>query len=142
MLVVAASLGVLVIGSRLLVDNAIVLAKVWGVSEAIIGLTIVAAGTSLPELATSLVAAIRKQPHIAIGNIVGSNIFNVLAILGLSSMVAPLDAPRISKTHVAVMILFTVLIIPMLYTGRLLHRLEGAILLLLYIADLIALRPH
>jgi len=129
---VAAGSGVLVIGSRLLVDHSIALAKTLGVSEAVIGLTIVAAGTSMPELATSVVAAFRKQPDIAIGNIVGSNIFNILAILGLSAMISPLQAPGISNLDYTVMIVFSLLLIPLLYTGRLLHRLEGATLLLLY----------
>ncbi|MCI2429645.1 calcium/sodium antiporter, partial [Candidatus Acetothermia bacterium] len=117
---IVAGLGVLVLGSRLLVDHSVILAKAWGVSEAVIGLTIVAGGTSMPELATSMVAALRKQPDIAIGNIVGSNIFNILAILGLASMISPLHAPGISSLDYTVMIVFTVLLIPLLYTGRLL----------------------
>lgn len=123
---------VLVIGSRLLVEHSTSLAKDSGISEAVIGLTIVAAGTSMPELATSLVAAIRKQPDIAIGNVVGSNIFNILGILGLASIVSPVSAPGISVLDYATMIFFTVVLIPLLYTGRLLHRLEGALLLSLY----------
>ena len=83
-------LATLVFGSNLLVDHSVALAKGLGVSEAIIGLTIVAAGTSMPELATSVIAALRKQPDIAIGNIIGSNIFNILAILGVASIVTPL----------------------------------------------------
>jgi Ca2+/Na+ antiporter len=83
-------LGFLILGSRLLVDNAVALAQAVGLSEAVIGLTIVAAGTSLPELATSLLAAFRKQPDIAIGNIVGSNIFNIVTILGAAAATAPL----------------------------------------------------
>lgn len=125
-------LGVLVLGSRLLVNNSVSLAKDLGVSEAVIGLTIVAAGTSMPELATSLVAAIRKQPDIAIGNIIGSNIFNILAILGAASLLSPLNVPGMSILDYAAMIIFTVLLIPLLYRGRLLHRIEGAVLLALY----------
>ncbi len=138
---IVAGLGVLVLGSRLLVDHAVILAKALGVSEAVIGLTIVAAGTSMPELATSVVAAFRKQPDIAIGNIVGSNIFNILAILGLASLISPLHAPGISRLDYTVMIAFTVLLIPLLYTGRLLHRLEGATLLALYGVYLFILWP-
>ena len=126
---IAAGLGILVLGSHLLVDHSIDLAKTLGVSEAVIGLTIVAAGTSMPELATSVVAAFRKQPDIAIGNIVGSNIFNILSILGMASLISPLHAPGISRLDYTAMIVFTVLLIPLLYTGRLLHRFEGAILL-------------
>jgi cation:H+ antiporter len=138
---VVAGLGILVLGSRLLVDHAVALAGALGVSEAVIGLTIVAAGTSMPELATSVVAAVRKQPDIAIGNIVGSNIFNILAIMGLSSTIAPLHAPGISSLDFLVMIALTVLLIPLLYTGRLLHRLEGALLLALYGAYIFILWP-
>lgn len=123
---------VLVIGSRLLVKHSVNLATDFGISEAVIGLTIVAAGTSMPELATSLVAAVRRQPDIAIGNVVGSNIFNILGILGLASIVSPIRAPGISTLDYATMIIFTIILIPLLYTGRLLHRLEGGALLLLY----------
>lgn len=83
---------VLVIGARLLVDSATILARAYGVSEAVIGLTIVAVGTSLPELATSVVAALRKQTEIAVGNIVGSNIFNIFGILGVTALILPIPA--------------------------------------------------
>ncbi len=131
-LLIVAGLAVLVVGSRLLVDNATILAKSWGVSEAVIGLTIVAAGTSMPELATSVVAALRREPDIAIGNIVGSNLFNILGILGLSGLVLPLSAPNISVVDYAVMIAFAVLLWPLLYTGKVLHRVEGVLLLAVY----------
>lgn len=134
-------LAVLVLGSRLLVEHSVSMARDIGISEAVIGLTIVAAGTSMPELATSLVAAVRKQPDIAIGNVVGSNIFNILGILGLASLFSPLSAAGISIVDYAVMIVVTVLLIPLLYTGRLLHRLEGVALLLLYGGYLYVLWP-
>lgn len=134
-------LGILIFGSRLLVDHSVILAKGFGVSEAVIGLTIVAAGTSMPELATSVVAALRKQPDIAIGNVVGSNVFNILGILGVTSLVSPLYAPGISWTDYAAMLAFTVLLIPLLYTGRMLHRLEGLALLALYGGYLFLLWP-
>ena len=90
-----AGLVVLVIGARLLVDSATEIARGFGVSEAVIGLTIVAVGTSLPELATSVIAAIRKQTEIAVGNIVGSNIFNIFGILGITATIIPIPAdPR------------------------------------------------
>jgi cation:H+ antiporter len=82
-------LAALVLGSGWLVNGAVMLAKWWGLSELIIGLTIVAAGTSLPEVATSVIASMRGERDIAVGNVVGSNIFNILAVLGLSSLVAP-----------------------------------------------------
>lgn len=132
---------VLVIGSRLLVEHSVNLAKGFGISEAAIGLTIVAAGTSMPELATSLVAAIRRQPDIAIGNVVGSNIFNILGILGLASVVSPINAPGISMFDYATMIVFTVALIPLLYTGKILNRFEGCVLLLLYVAYVFILWP-
>lgn len=83
---------ILVIGARLLVDSATLLARTFGISEAVIGLTIVAVGTSLPELATSIIAAVRKQTEIAVGNIVGSNIFNIFGILGTTALIAPIPS--------------------------------------------------
>ena len=80
----------LIYGSNLLVDNAVIIAKMFGMSEALIGLTIVAAGTSMPELATSVVAAMKKRSDIAIGNVVGSNIFNILLILGVAGIIYPI----------------------------------------------------
>ena len=138
---VLGGLGILILGSRLLVDHSVLLARTFGISEAVIGLTIVAAGTSMPELATSVVAAIRKQPDIAIGNVVGSNVFNILGILGLTSIVSPLNAPGIAWLDYAAMLAFTVLLIPLLYTGRTLQRLEGLALLVLYGGYLFLLWP-
>ena len=89
---VLGGLVILMLGARLLVDSAVVIATEFGVSEAVIGLTIVAVGTSLPEMATSVIAAIRGQREIAVGNIVGSNIYNILGILGVTSIVAPIMA--------------------------------------------------
>ncbi|MEF3046591.1 calcium/sodium antiporter [Pseudotabrizicola sp. L79] len=89
---------VLVIGARLLVDSATTIARDFGVSEAVIGLTVVAVGTSLPELATSVVAALRKQTEIAVGNVVGSNIFNIFSILGITALITPIPAdPRFAS---------------------------------------------
>ncbi|MDW8479900.1 MAG: calcium/sodium antiporter [Xanthomonadales bacterium] len=125
----ALGLLLLVLGSELLVEQAIAIARRLGVSEAVIGLTLVAAGTSLPELATSLVAAVRRQPDIAIGNVVGSNVFNILGILGAAGLLAPLAAPQVAWRDLAILTVVSVLLLPLLYTGRLLHRLEGALLL-------------
>jgi cation:H+ antiporter len=138
---IAAGLLTLVLGSRLLVDHSVALAQTFGVSEAVIGLTIVAAGTSMPELATSLVAAIRRQPDIAVGNVVGSNVFNILGILGVASLAKPLHAPGVSMTDYGAMAVFSILLLPLLYTGRILHRVEGAILLGLYGIYLFMLWP-
>jgi cation:H+ antiporter len=138
---IVGGLAVLVFGSSVLVEHAVLLAKTLGVSEAVIGLTIIAAGTSMPELATSLVAAVRKEPDIAIGNIVGSNVFNILAILGVAAMVSPLQAPGISSLDYGAMNVFAVLLLPLLYTGRILHRLEGVLLFGLYGLYLFRLWP-
>lgn len=137
----AGGLAMLIWASRLLVDQSVILARTLGVSEAVIGLTIVAAGTSMPEMATSVVAAFRRQPDIAIGNVVGSNIFNILGILGVAGLCAPLHAPGIALTDYAFMAGFTVILLPFLLTGRRLGRLEGACLLGLYLFYLHLLWP-
>jgi cation:H+ antiporter len=134
-------LAVLVVGSEILVEHSVTLARALGISEAVIGLTIISAGTSMPELATSIIAALRKQPDIAIGNVIGSNIFNILGILGTASIISPISAPGISATDYSFMLIFTVLLIPLLYTGRILHRIEGVILLALYGVYLYMLWP-
>ncbi|GIX33221.1 MAG: sodium:calcium antiporter [Lysobacterales bacterium] len=132
LLLIAAGLGLLVVGAGLLVSHAASLARALGVQEAVIGLTIVAAGTSLPELATSLVAAWRRQADIAVGNVVGSNVFNVLGILGASSALRPITSAGIGSLDLLAMSLLSLLLLPLLYTGRTLHRLEGLLLLVLY----------
>lgn len=132
-ILIVGGLVVLVLGSRWFVRGAVDLARLAGLSEAVIGLTIVAAGTSLPELAASVVAAARKQADIALGNIVGSNIYNVLAILGVSGLVAgPLDGAGISRVDVWVMLGFSALLLPIAYTGHRLSRWEGGWLLVAY----------
>jgi cation:H+ antiporter len=130
---IVAGLATLVLGSRLFVTGAVDLARLFDISDAVIGLTIVAAGTSLPELASSLVAAWRKQPDIAIGNVVGSNIYNILAILGVSGMMAsPVNGQGVGLTDTLVMIGFSVLLLVIAWTGFQLRRWEGAVLLALY----------
>ena len=140
-LFILGGLGILVLGSRLLVDNSVSLARTLGISEAVIGLTIIAAGTSMPELATSVVAAFRKQADIAVGNVVGSNVFNILGILGVAGLVKPLQSSGVTLTDYGFMIGFSLLLIPLLYTGRVLHRLEGALLLAIYGVYLFILWP-
>lgn len=127
-------IGVLVAGSFFLVTGATALAQALGASEALIGLTIVAAGTSLPELATSLVAAVKKQSDIAIGNIVGSNIFNILAILGISGIIHPINAAGINTIDILVMLGFSALLIPLMKTDVKISRREGALMIILYVA--------
>ncbi|MGZ0709088.1 calcium/sodium antiporter [Coraliomargarita sp. W4R53] len=139
--VLVAGLGVLLVGSRLFVDGATSTAKALGVSDAVIGLTVVAAGTSLPELATSVVAAFRKQSDIAIGNVVGSNIFNVFCILGITATVTPINASEIGLRDGAVMLLLGVILLPFALTGRRISRGEGAIFIGIYVAYLFLLWP-
>lgn len=126
-------LGFLVGGARLLVNSAVCLAELFGVSQAVIGLTIVAIGTSLPELATSVIAALKGERDIAIGNVVGSNIFNVLAIMGISPLVRPIKAADIQLIDLGVMLFCTLLLYPFLRTGFVLSRKEGVCLLTVYI---------
>lgn len=127
---VLAGLAMLVFGARIFVNEAVEIATLWGVSESVIGLTIVAAGTSLPELATSVVAAIRGRADMAVGNILGSNLFNLLAIAGLSSVVRPLVAPGLSGVDLGVMIVTSAILLPFFRTGFRLSRWEGLVLLL------------
>lgn len=133
-LFLAGGLVVLIFASELLVDNATVIAKGAGISEAVIGLTIVAAGTSMPELATSIVAATRKNPEIAVGNIVGSNIFNLLAIIGTTALIRPIEAPEVNFVDLLVMSGSALLILPLARTGYKISRPEGAVLVVIYVA--------
>lgn len=111
-ILIAVGLVALVVGARLLVDSATVLARAMGVSEAVIGLTIVAVGTSLPELATSIAAALKGEREIALGNVIGSNVFNILAILGATAVIAPFPAEaRFLAVDVPVMLAATVALI-------------------------------
>lgn len=128
-----AGLGLVLLGADLLVTSAVSLARSTGVSESVIGLTVVAVGTSLPELAASLVAAFRRQADIALGNILGSNIYNVLGILGVTAMVEPIDMPvDIAGTDVWVMLAATLLLLVFATTGKRICRLEGLGFLALY----------
>jgi cation:H+ antiporter len=131
-------LGTLLIGAELLVDGAIGIAKLLGVSEVVIGITIVAFGTSLPELAVSLASALKKEYGLAIGNIVGSNIFNLLAVIGVAATIAPAAlAPTVLSLHIFVMVAFTLVLFAMTYDydGKAqLSRLEGLALFIAFIA--------
>lgn len=130
----AAGLGALVLGSRWLIDGASAIAENFGVPEAVVGLTIVAVGTSLPELATSLVAAVRGHSDVAVGNVVGSNIFNILSILGITAIITPISVvEQIARFDVWVMLGATVLLVPFLVlTGRI-GRRTGLVSLVLYV---------
>ena len=132
-LFVAAGLGGLVWGADLFVGGAVGLAEAAGVSNAVIGLTVVAVGTSLPELATTVVAAARGEGGIAAGNVVGSNLFNWLGILGVAALVDPLDAPGLRPVDLAVAAAFALALVPMMWSGRRLVRPEAAVLLVGYL---------
>ncbi|SEN32030.1 cation:H+ antiporter [Loktanella fryxellensis] len=132
---VVGGLVVLIFGARFLVTGATNVARDFGLSEAFIGLTIVAVGTSLPELATSIIAAFRKQSEIAIGNIVGSNIFNVLGILGVTAIIAPIPVEaRFLSFDLPVMITAVVLFAVLLLTRPVIGRVIGVGLLVAYVA--------
>lgn len=132
-----AGLALLTTGAGLFVNSAVSLAEMLGVSRAVIGLTVISAGTSLPELATSIVAAAHKETDIAVGNIVGSNLFNILGILGLTSLTIPLSGNGITMMDLLFMAGSSLLLLPFMRTGFRLNRLEGAALLVLYAAYLI-----
>lgn len=134
---VAAGLVLLVVGSNFLVEGAVSLARALGLSELVIGLTVIAVGTSLPELATSILAAIRGERDIAVGNIVGSNIFNLLCVLGLASLVSP-EAITVAANALAfdfpVMIAVALACLPIFFTGYAINRWEGLLFLAYYVA--------
>jgi cation:H+ antiporter len=134
---IAAGLVLLVVGSDWLVRGAVSLARLFNVSDLVIGLTIIAAGTSMPEIATSVMAAIKKERDIAVGNAVGSNIFNIMAVLGISALVAP-NAIPVAETalrfDIPVMIAVAVATLPIFFTGNQISRWEGALFLLYFVA--------
>ena len=125
-------------GAELLVRSAVAIAKALHVSEAVIGLTVVAIGTSLPELATSVVAAVKNEHDIAIGNVVGSNIFNILCIMGIAPLIKPISAPNIRSLDLIVMLVISLLLVPFMLTRMKITRLEGLTLLLAYIGYTVA----
>ena len=129
-------LALLVFGSNIFVDHASNLALALGVSEGVVGLTVVAGGTSLPELATSVVAARKGQSAIAIGNVIGSNVFNILLILGLTAAISPLAIEGITTLDMAVMFLSVALVWFFSRTRYTVERWEGAVLVLGYLAYL------
>jgi cation:H+ antiporter len=121
------------VGARLLVDSASEIARAFGVSEAMIGLTVVAVGTSLPELATSVMAAIRGEREIALGNVIGSNVFNIFAILGITALVVPVPVDaRFLSLDVPVMVAVSVILFALLWWRGGLGRVAGAAFLVLY----------
>lgn len=133
---VGGGLVLLVLGAEGLLAGAVALATRLGVSEAVIGLTLVAFGTSLPELATTIVAAVRKQGEVALGNAIGSNTFNTLGVLGPAALVAPMDRNGVSDGALLVMLAVSVLTLVLLRSGYRARRWEGALLLAVYVVYL------
>ncbi len=136
LLFIFVGLALLVLGARWLVQSAVDIASSFGVSEAVIGLTIVAAGTSLPEVMTSIIATIKGERDIAIGNVVGSNIFNILAVLGLSGLFSPiplLASEQLMQIDVPMMLAVAILCLPLFFTGSTLNRFEGFLFLMVYV---------
>ncbi len=131
---VAIGLAMLAGGSELLVRGAVQIAEDFGMSQTLIGLTIVAIGTSLPELATSVTAAMKGESDIAVGNVVGSNIFNALGILGIAAVMKPLPTATFSLVDLGMMLTFTILMLPMARNDMRILRWEGALLLSCYVA--------
>lgn len=137
LLLIGVGLALLVLGSEWLVDAAVGVARALGVSDLVIGLTVVAAGTSMPEVATSIMAALRRQRDIAIGNAVGSSTFNILGCLGLTGLVAPdgiAMAPAVLNFDIWVMLAVCFACLPIFLTGREIARWEGALFLAYYVA--------
>ena len=128
------------LGASLLVDNATIIAQTYGVSDTVIGLTLVAVGTSLPELATTVMAALRRQADVALGNVIGSNMFNLLAIIGIASLVGPIRVDEsFLRMDLWVMLGASLLLIPFVYLGRDITRLWGIILSALYALYLVVI---
>jgi cation:H+ antiporter len=134
LLLVVVGLAGLIVGAQFLVMSAVFFARLVGVSEVVIGLTVVAIGTSLPELATCVVAAIREESDIALGNAVGSNLFNLLSILGVAGLIRPIEvSPSLLEYEIPAMVLFAVLLVPLAWRGRVLGRISGGVLLIGYL---------
>jgi len=137
-----AGIVVIVVGADLLVDGAVQIAQTFGVSDAVIGLTIVAVGTSAPELVTTMVSTVKDDRDIAIGNILGSSVYNILLILGVTAVVAPRGAivePDLARIDIPVIVAATMVCIPVFITGRRVSRLEGGAFVASYLAYLMSL---
>lgn len=139
---VVGGLGLMVLGANFFVTSSISIAKAIGVNDAIIGLTVVAIGTSLPELVTAVVASYKKESDIAVGNVVGSNIFNILGILGITALITPINADELNFVDFGMMILTAILLFPLSKTGFRISRLEGAFLVVGYLVYMFYLLPN
>ena len=131
-LLIALGIAGVVVGAWLLIEGAVSIANQFGIPQIIIALSMVAVGTSLPELVVSSLAAFRKESDIAVGNIIGSNIFNILLILGAAAVIIPLNAGA-SLNHIIFLLIVTIIMAPILYSGSTITRGEGAFLLIIYI---------
>lgn len=139
LLFILLGLGGLVLGSRLLVHGAVTIATIAGVSDEIIGLTLVALGTSLPELATSIIAAVRRHGDVAIGNVLGSNLFNITGIIGVTAMIEPLSAPaQILHFDLWIMLFVSLLMLPIFLSKRPIGRILGGVFCIAYVAYITA----
>ena len=127
------------LGANLLVENASIIARMYNVSETVIGLTLVAVGTSLPELATTVMAALRRQADVALGNVIGSNMFNLLAIIGIATFFGPIPVdPEFLRFDLWVMLGASILLVPFVFLRQDITRLWGIVLTLLYMAYIAA----
>ncbi|RLV59362.1 sodium:calcium antiporter [Parashewanella curva] len=133
-ILIVVGIGMLIGGGILFVDGAVDLARKFGISEIIIGLTVVAIGTSMPELATSVVAALKGESDIAIGSVVGSNLFNILSVLGITAIIHPISADGLELVDFSTMLGLSLLMLPFAYTGKIISRMEGVVLLIIYLA--------
>lgn len=140
-LFVVAGLAALIAGAQFLVDGAVFVAESLGISRMVIGLTVIAIGTSLPELATSVLATARRESEVAIGNVFGSNILNILAILGATAIIHPISADDLRLLDLGAFVLAAVALVPLLWSGSILSRLEGVLLVVGYAVYIYTLVP-
>ncbi|MFP4192181.1 MAG: calcium/sodium antiporter [Candidatus Hydrogenedentota bacterium] len=132
-LFVVGGLALLAVGGSVLVDSAVFMARAWGLSERVIGLTLIAAGTSVPEAATAIAAALRKEIDIAVGNVIGSNIFNLLGIAGTAALISPIDAhPALLRVDLPIMLAVSFAAVPIMLSHHRISRTEGGALAAAY----------
>ena len=141
MLMLIGGLGLLIAGAKMLLDGAIGIARIYEISEVVIGLTVIAIGTSLPELATSTIASFKKNSDLALGNAIGSNILNISCILGVAALIKPIPTGEIRTVDMVVLISVSILLWAMLGTRFLLDRIEGGILVIIYFIYIYSLIP-
>ncbi|MDP2232971.1 MAG: calcium/sodium antiporter, partial [Actinomycetota bacterium] len=132
-LMLSIGLVALLVGASLLLNGAVFIAEGLGISQVVIGLTVIAIGTSLPEMATSVSSALRGEADVAFGNVIGSNVLNILAVLGVAALIRPIAVVGLSGVDLAVMVASSVLVLPIMWRGSILSRWEGALLLTGYV---------